>query len=314
MKSRLVTLLAVAIAAVAVIFTGVRFVSAPAPPPAAHAHLPASPASYLGVYEGGAPPAPEAVAGFAQAAGSQPNLAGYFSGWAERFQTSFAESVTRHGMIPFVQIDPTFASVAGIAAGAYDGYLRSYADSVRDFGHGVVIGFGHEMNAPWYSWGYGHVAPQTFVEAWRHIVTLFRGQGADNVTWLWTINADLRGTGPVADWWPGPKYVSWVGIDGFYYRSSDTFATVFGRTIDQVRRFTKKPVLLAETAVGPRAGQFIKIGNLFAGMRTYQALGLVWFDVLQHHGVFHQDWRVEDSQLAETAFKLGIASLRLVRP
>ena len=85
---------------------------------------------------------------------------------------------------------PTYASVPAIAAGAYDGYLRSYADSVRDFGHPVVIGFGHEMNAPWYSWGYGHVRPSTFVAAWRHIVTLFRGQGADNVTWLWTINAD----------------------------------------------------------------------------------------------------------------------------
>ena len=28
----------------------------------------------------------------------------------------------------------------------------------------------------------------TFVAAWRHIVTLFRAEGADNVTWLWTVN------------------------------------------------------------------------------------------------------------------------------
>jgi mannan endo-1,4-beta-mannosidase len=314
MKSRLVTLAAVAIAAVAVVFTGARFVAKPSHPPAAHAHLPARAASYLGVYEGGAPPTDGEVQGFGLAAGKQPNLAGYFSGWAERFQTSFADSATKRGMIPFVQIDPTFASITGITAGAYDGYLRSYADSVRNYGHGVVIGFGHEMNAPWYSWGYGHVAPKTFVAAWRHIVTLFRGQGADNVTWLWTINADFKGTGPVADWWPGERYVSWVGIDGFYYRPSDTFTKVFGTTIDEVRKFTTKPVLLSETAVGPRAGQFIKIGNLFAGMRAYKTLGLVWFDVTQHDGVFHQDWRVEDSGLGQAAFKLGIASLGLVRP
>jgi len=314
MRSRLVTLLAVAIAAIAVIFTGVRFVSAPSRPQAAHAHLPASPASYLGVYEPGAPGSSAPVAGFAQAAGRPPNLAGYFSGWTEPFATSFAESISKRGAVPFVQIDPSFASVAGIVAGAYDGYLRSYADSVRDFGHGVVIGFGHEMNAPWYSWGYGHVAPATFVAAWRHIVTLFRAAGADNVTWLWTINADLKGTGPVADWWPGARYVSWVGIDGFYYRADDTFATVFGKTIDQVRRLTSKPVLLSETAVGPRAGQFVKIGDLFAGMHKYNALGLVWFDIFQHHGVFHQDWRVEDSRVAEAAFKLGISELTLVRP
>jgi mannan endo-1,4-beta-mannosidase len=312
MKSRLVTLLAVAIAAVAVIFAGARLLSAPTRPPAVHAQLPASPASYLGVYEGGAPPSPASIAGFALAVGGhQPNLAGYFSGWAERFQTSYALEVRRRGMIPFVQIDPSFASVAGIASGAYDGYLRAYADSVRGYGYGVVIGFGHEMNAPWYSWGYGHTPPATFVAAWRHIVTLFRGQGADNVTWLWTINADVAGSGPIAKWWPGAQYVTWVGIDGFYYRQSDTFATVFGQTIDQVRTFTSKPVLLSETAVGPKTGQFAKIGNLFSGMRQYHTLGLVWFDVRQDDGILHQDWRVEDSKAAAAALGLGISGLNL---
>ena len=184
-------------------------------------------------------------------AGRQPNLVGYYSGWAQPFDTSFAETIHQHGVIPFVQIDPTDASVSAIASGTYDAYLRSYADSVTDFGHAVVIGFGHEMNASWYSWGYKHVPAATFVAAWRHIVTLFRGEGADNVTWLWTLEADQAGTGPVASWWPGAQYVTWVGIDGYYYRSSDTFASVFGQTIDQVRAFTSKPVLLSETAVGP---------------------------------------------------------------
>ena len=313
MKSWLVTLLAVAIAAVAVIFAGARLLSAPTRPPAVHARLPASPASYLGVYEGGGPPSPASIAGFAAAVGHhQPNLAGYFSGWAERFQTSYALEVRRRGMIPFVQIDPSFASVAGIASGAYDGYLRAYADSVRGYGYGVVIGFGHEMNAPWYSWGYGHTPPATFVAAWRHIVTLFRGQGADNVTWLWTINADVPGSGPIAQWWPGAQYVTWVGIDGFYYRQSDTFGTVFGQTIDQVRTFTSKPVLLSETAVGPKAGQFAKIVNLFSGMRRYHTLGLVWFDVRQDDGVLHQDWRIEDSKAAAAALGLGISGLNLI--
>ena len=111
------------------------------------------------------------------------------------------------------------------------------------------------MNADWYSWGYDHVPAPTFVAAWRHIVSLFRSQGAGNVTWLWTINQDLSSTGPIASWWPGARYVTWVGIDGYYYRPSSTFATVFGQTIAQVRAFTSKPLLLSETAVGPQAGQ-----------------------------------------------------------
>jgi hypothetical protein len=170
------------------------------------------------------------------------------------------------------------------------------------------------MNGPWYSWGYTHVAPATFVAAWQHIVTLFREQGAQNVTWLWTINADRPNTGPVASWWPGAAYVTWVGIDGYYLRPSDTFANVFAPTIKQVRAFTDKPVLLSETAVGPDAGQFVKIGDLFAGMRQYKMLGLVWFDKAQHEGPQHQDWRIEDNPAAQAAFRLGVAVLKLAHP
>jgi mannan endo-1,4-beta-mannosidase len=316
--SRLVLLAAVAIAAAAIISSGTRFSYLPTQPPAAHAPLPPSLASYVGVYEPGSPPGYQPVAEFAQAAcppGKPPNLAGYYSGWAEPFQTSFAEQAHSHGAIPYVQIDPTQASVSAIARGFYDIYLRSYADSVRDYGHAVVIGFGHEMNTSRYSWGYGHVRPRVFVAAWRHIVTLFHGEGADNVTWLWTINQEVPGSGNISDWWPGPAYVTWVGIDGYYYRPSDTFAKVFGDTITRVRIFSDKPILLSETAVGPAAGvPFAKINNLFDGMRRYKTLGLVWFDIAQSGGILRQDWRIEDSPPARSAFRLGVSTLTLARP
>jgi mannan endo-1,4-beta-mannosidase len=302
----LVLLVALTIAAAAMGFAAIRIASLTSGHGVADTSLPTASASYLGVYEPGSPHAYWPVAEFSEVAGRQPNIVGYFSGWAEPFIRSFAERVRSHGAVTIVQIDPTDASLHEIAAGAYDGYLRTYADSVREFGHPVVIGFGHEMNATWYSWGYGHVPPATFIAAWRHIVTLFRRQGAANVTWLWTLQADTSGTGPVRSWWPGARYVTWVGIDGYYYRPSDAFASVFGQTIAQVREFTKKPVLLSETAVGPRAGQVAKINDLFTGMRRYKTLGLVWFDLTQHQGIYHQDWRIEDSPEAEAAFRQGV--------
>ena len=86
-------------------------------------------------------------------------------------------------------------SIAGIAAGRYDGYLSAYAEAVRAYRHPVILSFGHEMNGWWSTWGYTHTSPATFVAAWRHIVTLFRDLGAGNVTWLWTVNIinDARG-------------------------------------------------------------------------------------------------------------------------
>jgi hypothetical protein len=307
MRSRLVVVAAMVLALASVTGAVSHVVqSTPSKPPPAHARLTPKLAAYLGTFVPGAPPSFAPVASFDQAAGQPVNLVGYYSGWAEPFNRPWANTLQAHGIIPFVQIDPTDASVAAIADGTYDEYLRSYADSVRDFHNAVVIGFGHEMNAPGYSWGYRHVPAATFVAAWRHLVTLFRGQGADNVTWLWTLQADSPGTGPIRDWWPGPQYVTWVGVDGYYYRPSDTFKTVFAPTIDQVRTFTQAPVLLSETAVGPAANQFPKIQDLFDGMAAYDTLGLVWFDKSQTDGTYHQDWRLEDSRLARLSFQLGV--------
>jgi mannan endo-1,4-beta-mannosidase len=307
-RARIAVVLAVALALVGGAAAFVTYSRAQAARPVAHATLPVRPDSYLGVYEHGSPPPFTAVQDFGQAAGHAPDLAGYFSGWGQPFETGFASTARAHGMTVLVQIDPTGASVAGIAAGKYDAWLRSYADSVRDFGHAVVLGFGHEMNAAWYGWGYHHVSPATFIAAWRHVVTLFRGAGADNVTWLWTVQGDVPGTGPVRDWWPGRQYVTWVGVDAYFYRRSDTFQAVFGQTITQIRDFTRRPVLLSETSVGPAAGQPAKIAGLFRGMAADKALGLVWFDISQHDGIYHQDWRLEDNQAAEAAFRRSAAA------
>jgi len=313
MRPRLATLVAVVIAVAVVAYVIIRLVPGRSGHPIAEGPLPARAGSYLGVYEHGVPQSYLPITEFTTTAGRQPNLVGYYSGWRQDFATQFADTVHRHGAQIILQWDPTHASISKIAAGGYDGYLRSFADSVRDYGEAVVIGFGHEMNASWYSWGYGHVPPRTFVAAWRHIVTLFRAQGADNVTWLWTINADLPTTGPIASWWPGARYVTWVGIDGYYYRPTDTFASVFGKTIVQVRAITNKPLLLSETAVGPEAGQAAKIPGLFAGVHQYQILGLVWFDIAQDDGPYHQDWRIENSPAAEAAFRSGASTLVLAR-
>jgi hypothetical protein len=313
MRSRLVIFVSVVIAAAAVAFAVNRFASA-ADPPGELGSPSTNPGSYLGVFEAGALDAYRPIADFTKAVGKQPNLVGYYSGWGEPFETSFAQRTNKHGAATIVQWNPTFASVSKIVAGGYDTYLRSFADSVREFGHPVIIGFGHEMNADWYSWGYGHLPPATFVAAWRHIVTLFRTQHADSVTWLWTLQADEPGTGPIKSWWPGAKYVTWVGIDGYYYHSYENFSSIFGKTIAQVRTFTSLPVLLSEVAVGPQAGQARKIPDLFAGMRQYGTLGLVWFDIAQHQGVYHQNWHVEDNPAAIQAFRRAAAALPLTHP
>ncbi len=151
------------------------------------------------------------------------------------------------------------------------------------------------MNGSWYSWGYGHTSPAVFVAAWRHVVKLFRALGANNVTWLWTVNIINHAHGGSsipnpAQWWPGGSYVNWVGIDGYYLKPTWKFAPLFGPTITAVRKLTLDPILVAETGAVPAAGQPAKITDLFSGIHRYGLLGicLVRLHQLQRPAVRHQ--------------------------
>jgi mannan endo-1,4-beta-mannosidase len=288
---------------------GARSVDPDAPTSAAR---PVAPGNYLGVYEPSVPASYAGVSSFTARTGVRPSVVLYYSGWLEKFQTRFAAIATRHGAVPLVQINPGGVSIQAIASGQYDSYWRSYASAIRAFGRHVIISFGHEMNGSWYSWGYRHTSSVVFVAAWRHIVTIFRREGADNVTWLWTINISVCHchVDSPAHWWPGNSYVDWVGIDGYYYKPSWKFASLFGPTIKAVRALTLDPILISETAA-PAAMQPAKIPDLFRGIRAYGLLGFVWFDVNKSRQ--NKDWHIS-SPAAFAAFHRGAEMLKRPAP
>jgi mannan endo-1,4-beta-mannosidase len=270
------------------------------------AAAPHKPGTLLGVYTPGVPQSYAGVRAFTAATGVKPGLVVYYSGWLEPFQARFATVASEHDARPLVQIDPTGVSLTAIASGKYDSYLRSYASAVKAFGGSVIISFAPEMNGYWYSWANRHTSPAAYVAAWRHVVTTFRAVDADNVTWLWTANVIVpqMGIPSPARWWPGSRYVTWVGLDGYYLRRSWTFASLFGPTIKAVRRLTLAPILISETAATPAAGKPAKIADLFAGTRAYGLLGFVWFDANSHG-----DWRISDPA-SSAAFRRGARAYR----
>jgi cellulose synthase (UDP-forming) len=271
------------------------------------APLGASAGPIVGLYTGAQSWTP--VAQWDSAVGASANLLLYYNGWGQAFDTQYATVAHAHRATLVVDLDPTGKlSVSQIAAGDGDAWLRSYAESVESFGYPVVISFGHEMNGNWYQWGYNHTTPADFVAAWRHVVDVFRSVGASNVTWLWTVNAtDPGNNSSVRQWWPGQQWVNWVGIDGYYYRPADTFSTVIGATLQEIRQFTNAPALVAETAVGTTSLRETQIKGLLAGVKAAHMLGFVWFDVAQHDGIYHQNWHLQDDPAALTEFKIALA-------
>ncbi len=263
-------------------------------------------ASYLGVTESGAMKSYRPIETFSRAVGKNPDIVLYYLAWGDPFTSRLALAIRAHKAIPFIQINPGKVPMASIADGRFDDYLTAFADQARAYGWHVLLSFAAEMNGDWDPWGWRRTRPALWVAAWRHVVTLFRRQHAANVTWIWTINRVGPATGPLRDWWPGSRYVGWVGIDCYYFTRSDTFASVIGRTVTAVRHVTRRPILVSEVAIGQVAGQAREIPGLFAGIKRDRLLGLVWFDTAQHGSLYHQDWRLEGHRAAIAAFRRGL--------
>jgi hypothetical protein len=241
---------------------------------------------------------------FDRAAGESPAIVQVYYGFGSPFPTAAVDQIIRHGARPMIMLNPRGVPLSEIAAGRFDVHLRAWARQAAAVRQPVAVNFGHEMNGDWFSWGYRHTSPQVFVAAWRHIVRLFRQAGARNVIWVWIVNIvrpDDPQIAPIAPWWPGSAYVTWVGIDGYLRTPTETFAGVFGDVNTQIRSLTLKPVLVTETGVGPSPAAGAQIANLFSGARAYGFIGLVYFDIPAR-----EDWRLQDDPPALAAFRKAV--------
>jgi hypothetical protein len=233
------------------------------------------------------------TATFARVTGHAPQIVEFYNPFLKPFAEHEALEVVNAGEIPLIQLNMYKVTSRDIAAGDYDRHLTQYAQAVKKFGCVIVLSLGHEMNGWWYPWGSRNgTTPAEFIAAWRHVHDLFAKQGTHNVIWSWDPTHQYNSppapgkiATPPSQWYPGSQYVDWVGIDGYLNYDINghpqSFSQIFDYGLNDIRRVAPhKLVYLAETAVasGPAASQQIK--DLFAGLRTYNVAGLVWFDSL----------------------------------
>jgi len=217
-------------------------------------------------------------ASFVSSTNIQPTVVENYDDWFQSFDASFAGPSE-----PLIQIEPKNVSLTAISTGKYDTWLRFFADQVITYHKPVILGFAPEMNGTWYTWGYTHIMPAIYIAAWRHVISIFKSVGANNVTWMWTVNNLSSNISDPAMWWPGSSYVNLVGIDAYYDTVTQTFATTVAPTVTNIKAFWNGPVILSETAVIPGSEQASKIKDLFIGAVDYHLTGLIWFDLPGNH-------------------------------
>lgn len=265
---------------------------------------------FFGLEVKGAPDSLNPVISVAAGIGRDPNLLGQYVSWNVPFDAAAAARSVSYGALYYAAWEPFGASVQAIADGASDAYITSFAKAVRDFGDPIALSFGHEMNGNWYSWGTTQATAAEFVAAWRHIHDLFAKAGADNVIWVWNPNIvnpmpDVR----LKPYWPGNSYVDWVGVTGYFATTGPhTFDGVYGQTMAEVRHFTDRPFIIAETAVETGPSDTASVHNLISGVeQRSDVLGLIWFDY-DKNGV---DWTVDGRPAVRAAVAEALAGMKL---
>ena len=269
---------------------------------------------YLGVSSYGLASGESTIDSWTREHGARPRIVGWYQQWLsgeQRFRTDWALRVFRQGAVPMVTWEPWSApegeihtalqpdiSLQTIVDGAHDAYIRRYARTVATYGQPVLIRLAHEMNGTWYPWGV-HVngnTPALYVTAWRHVHRIFDAAGADNVSWVWSIN-NLEGrpgeNDDISLYYPGPRWVDWVSTSGFNWGDAYSWSSwrtadsLYGATYAALAAFGK-PIMISEIGTTGSGGDpHAWIGQTLGTLRTGYPLlrAVVFYDDIDGGGL-----------------------------
>lgn len=285
----------------------------------------------------------EGIEAFEKLAGKPPAIIASSSYWGEQnFPAKNLRLIARHGAIPMIYWSPWDKpydeskgpdrfSLKEILAGKWDSYIDDWADGAREFGKPFFVSFCNEMNGDWFPWSgcfYGaeNGGNEVFKNAWRHVVDRVRARGANNILWVFHVNAfpaenDVWNI--MNSYYPGSAYVDWLGLSvyGKQFRNEGNWAEFPDLIRWPYEEITAvdpdKPVMLAEFGVGdfPKAGDKSKwIKEALATIPDHPRIkaAIYWHERWQNEDETYSNLRINSSPDALKAFRKGIADPRWV--
>ena len=149
--------------------------------------------------------------------------------------------ISNYGAIPLIRFMPWGEpyweagyqenySLIRIINGEFDTFLSKWADIIKNFSKIVMATFGVEMNGNWFPWsgifqggnntdGYGNNTipdgPEKYIDAFRHIIDLFKNKSVNNVLWYFHVNHESypdENWNSIENYYPGDNYIDWIGF------------------------------------------------------------------------------------------------------
>jgi hypothetical protein len=227
--------------------------------------LPPSRGAYLGAAPALGGLRASRVAAFEQQVGNRLSWVALSQPWSRglAFPRGQVLSIWRGGAVPYVAFLPTSGAYApgtaqsgperrytlqAIVDGAFDHRLGAWADGARNLGVPLLLSFGADVNEDWGPWnarwngageteGYGDPTypdgAERYRDAYRHVVELFRAEGATNVAFVFQADAGATGAAWNAArlYYPGDRYVDWLAISAYGSLDSSSPIVPFARRL-----------------------------------------------------------------------------------
>jgi beta-mannanase len=291
------------------------------------AQIESEPGKYFGVTSPDVPFSAPAFTDIAKSATVSPNMIEYYVNWTQSFNSVNVFNSYADGALPVITWEPFNGGTTGntnldqpayalstIIDGKHDTYITQFAEAVKAAKVPIAIRFMHEMNGNWYPWSIGVNGNTSaeYVAAWKHVWNVFQTVGATNVIWIWAPNV-LRGAQndvKLADVYPGDQYVNWIGMSA-YEDYESTATQLLNPTLDDIRQFTQKDVLITETGAQPNTNKVAWITNFLQWLPQQQnVIGFIWNEYTLPEGA-RAAWGFDADPESLQAFRTGIRGLQL---
>ncbi|MET1154018.1 glycosyl hydrolase [Arthrobacter sp.] len=293
----------------------------PSPAPAAPS-ISTAPLRF-GVGTPGGPLASAELDAAAALAGEAPSIVLSYKDFNQAPPLKELEAVRARGAVTLLTWEPwtwgggteqSAYSLGRITAGDFDPYLREWGAALAQWGHPVMLRFGHEMNGNWYPWseGINGNTAGDYAAAWRHVHDVVSSTGARNITWVWNPNVPYAGSTLLDGLYPGAGYVDAVALDGYNWGTSAAWSTwtppwaLFADGLGQLRSLAPgKPILIAETSSAEEGGSKAAWNKDLVYYLAQQPdiTALVWF-----HFNKETDWRIDSSTSSAVALAEALAA------
>jgi beta-mannanase len=256
-----------------------------------------------------------AISKFENNAGKKLALVVFSNEWYNgiSFPNSMANIVKQNNAVPIIRMAPWQNNgqslsdagpytVSNIAMGQQDTALKKWAKAAKTFGSPILVDFGYEPNNDEFPWS--KQGPVTYIAAYRHIVTIFRQQHANNVYFVY--HPDMGSTPDnMRQWYPGDPYVDWILASAYGEDGNIGTLGVLNKSYHNLTAISlSKPLGIEEWGIGSSTDT----------KNTLNALAQNKFPRIRILSVWNEgpaggiDRRIEQSPEMLNAYKAGIAN------